>query len=193
MAKIALFGGTFNPFHIGHYEILKALCESDMFIRVLLVPDRIPPHKDITYKVSNQDRIEMCRIVCEDFKKAQLCLLEFEREGKSYTFDTVSVLKSCYPSDEFYVVCGADMINSLDTWYKFDKLKDMVSFVAFERGNDQNFLSSIERLRSMGADIVVFENKITEVSSTAIRDNLKKEFLPEKVYNYVIKRGIYKQ
>lgn len=193
MGNIAVFGGTFNPFHIGHYEILKALCESDVFYRVLLVPDRVPPHKDADCSVSDEARIEMCRIVCEDFKKAQLCLIEFERSGKSYTVDTIKALGKIYPEDRFYVAVGADMIKSLDSWYNFGELKEIASFAAFNRGNDREFIKDIERMRNLGADITVFDKVITEISSTVIRNNFGPEYLPEKVYEYANKRRIYKR
>ena len=193
MGNVAVFGGTFNPFHIGHYEILKALCESNLFYRVLLVPDRVPPHKDADFSVSDEDRIEMCRIVCDDFKKAQLCLIEFEREGKSYTVDTIRALAKLYPEDRFFVTVGADMVESLDTWYNFGELKNIASFAAFNRGNRKEFMKNVERMRNSGADITVFDNKITEVSSTAVRGSFGPEYLPEKVYEYANKRRIYKR
>ena len=193
MSKIAIFGGTFNPFHIGHYEMLKALCESDMFYKVLLIPDRIPPHKEYSGDVPDEDRIEMCRIVCEDFKKAELCLIEFEREGKSYTLDTVKALKIIYPDDEFFVACGGDMAKTLNTWFNFNELKKIASFVAFNRANDESFVSEIKRMRSLGANITVLANEITDISSSSLRKHLDRKFLPEKVWEYVNKRGIYKQ
>ena len=193
MGKTAVFGGTFNPFHIGHYEILSALCKSDMFSKVLVVPDKIPPHKEYSGMVSDKDRIEMCRIVCEDFEKATVSLVEFEREGKSYTIDTISALREFSPGDEFFVTCGGDMIKTLDTWCRFDELKRMVSFIAFGRGSDKRFYADVMRVRALGADITVFNNKITDVSSSKLREHMDKEFLPEKVWDYVNRRGIYKQ
>ena len=193
MSKIAIFGGTFNPFHIGHYEILKALCESDMFDRVLVIPDKIPPHKEKSTQTADIDRINMCRIVCDDFDKAQLCLIEFEREGKSYTVDTVRSLKKLYKKADLFVVCGGDMIKTLDTWYEFDTLREIVKFVAFGRGDDFEFSADVSRMRALGAKIIVFDTPITSVSSTELRECIKPQFLPKKVCDYVNKRGIYKR
>lgn len=193
MANIAVFGGTFNPFHIGHYQILKALCDSPMFDKVLLIPDRIPPHKKADFSVSDSDRIEMCRLVCEDFSKSELCLIEFMRDGKSYTVDTVSLLKKQYPFDNIFVACGADMIKTLDTWHNFELLKTLVTFIAFNRGFDVNFESDVIRQRKNGADIVVFDCDITEISSSELRENFNEEYLPKKVYDYANRQGIYKR
>ena len=193
MSNIAVFGGTFNPFHIGHYAILKALCESELFSLVLLVPDRVPPHKEVFYPIDDSDRIEMCRIACADFTKAELCLIEFEREGKSYTVDTVKALKELYPGDRFYIAVGGDMLKSLDTWYNFSELKTLASFAAFNRAEDKEFQNAVTRMRTLGVDITVFCDKIPDVSSTKLRKSLKPELLPEKVYEYANKRRIYKR
>ena len=193
MAKIAVFGGTFNPFHIGHYEILSALCNDGRFDKVLLVPDRIPPHKAYSYDVPDNDRIEMCRIACEDFRKAELSLIEFERAGKSYTVDTVKALKKLYPGDELFIACGGDMIKSLDTWYHFEKLKKEVAFIAFNRADDDCFNRDVERLRALGARIIVSDKRITDISSSKLRKNPDGRFFPEKVWEYVDRRGIYKK
>ncbi len=83
MGYTAIFGGTFNPFHIGHLGMLEALNESSIIDEILMVPAKIPPHKDVVFSISDSDRIEMCKIICEQFKKANVCLLEFQREGKS--------------------------------------------------------------------------------------------------------------
>lgn len=193
MANIAVFGGTFNPFHLGHYQMLKALCDSDMLDKVLVIPDRIPPHKTLDHGATDNDRIEMCRLVCEEFEKAALCLIEFSREGKSYTVDTIAELKKIYPNDCFYVACGADMLKTLDTWHDFERLKQIVSFIVFNRNNDLCFLEDVKRIKALGADIIVFNDEIVSISSTQLRKSIKPEFLPEKVYDYVNKRGIYKQ
>ena len=89
MGFTALFGGTFNPFHNGHYEMLKALQNDSNIDEIWLMPDRIPPHKDCDYLPSDSDRISMCELVAKEFSKASVSTVEFEREGRSYSYDTV--------------------------------------------------------------------------------------------------------
>ena len=122
MGFTALFGGTFNPPHIGHYEMLRALDYRRDIDEVWLMPDRIPPHKVCDFLASDKDRINMCRIMAEDFKKVKLCLIEFERTGKSYSIDTVRLLKQKYKERDFIFVCGGDMLISFDKWYKYEEL-----------------------------------------------------------------------
>ncbi|MBQ8203314.1 MAG: nicotinate (nicotinamide) nucleotide adenylyltransferase [Clostridia bacterium] len=191
MSKIAVFGGTFNPFHIGHYEILKSLCNQAFLDRVFVLPDKIPPHKVCDYLARDEHRIEMCRIMCEDFSKAELCLIDFEREGKSYTVDTIALLKEKYPDDEFYFVIGGDMLSSLDTWYKFDELKAKTGFIAFARKTVAGFENDLQKYKRLGVSIIPIYDEITEVSSTELRCKLKRQLLPDKIYDYIVNKGIY--
>ena len=133
----------------------------------------------------------MCSIVCDDFDKAELCLIEFEREGRSYTIDTVLALKERFSNDKFFFVCGGDMIATLDTWKCWESLIKEVSFIAFYRKGTPGFEQHIERMRSLGADITVINEDIPEISSTELRRKISKEMLPEKIYGYITKRNIY--
>lgn len=193
MANIAVFGGTFNPFHKGHYQMLECVCGLGIIDRVLLMPDKIPPHKTCDFLADNADRIKMCELVCEDFDKAELCLIEFEREGKSYSADTIKLLKTKYPNDKFYMVIGGDMLATLDTWYKWQELIKDSAFIVFDRDGIDSFEYHIKRMQNLGAEIIAVDKKIISVSSTQLRENLNKNLLPEKVYNYIIKKGIYNE
>jgi len=191
MSNIAIFGGTFNPFHIGHYEMLAAVCGLSFVDKVLLMPDKLPPHKELDAIVEDIHRQNMCAIACEDFAKAELCLLEFEREGKSYTVDTVKLLRQKYPNDKFFVVIGGDMLSTLDTWYNWQELLNLASFIAFRRQGTKNFQSSFKRLTKLGADIRIVDYNVTDVSSTELRQSVDKNLLPQKVYDYIKQKGIY--
>ncbi len=195
MGVTAIYGGTFNPFHIGHYEVLSTLCEQDFIDKVLLLPDRLPPHKQYDYRVPDADRIKMCEIVCEDFKKAQLCLVDFSRKGKSYTVDTIKILRKKYPDEEFTFFCGGDMIVTLDKWYCFKELIKLTEFLTIKRADqtDEDFDSNVERIRNLGAKITVINKDITGVSSSEMRKGIKKELMPKKVYNYIIEKGLYNE
>ena len=195
MTKIAIFGGTFNPLHIGHYEMLSAL-ENDIAIdKILLLPDKIPPHKECDFMADDETRIKMCSLAAEDFSKAELCLIEFEREGKSYTYDTVKLLKQKYKGCELYFVCGGDMLVYFDKWYKYEELMKELSFIVFKRGDTDiaQFDACVKRFSEMGMKIIVKDELISTVSSTEIRSDFKNaaHFLPTKIYDYLSKKGIY--
>ena len=193
--KTVFFGGTFNPFHIGHYKIVEAFNALPEVEKVYIMPDKIPPHKSSEFLASDNDRIEMCRLAAEDFEKAELLLIEFEREGKSYTYDTVVELKKIYPDKCFYMACGGDMIASLDRWYRWEELIKEIGFYAFRREGENRFFEAVEHLRSLGAEIIVVDSSIPEVSSTEIRSIIKKdvntELLPQPILEYIKARKLY--
>lgn len=193
MEFTAIFGGTFNPFHIGHYEMLEHLCSQSFIKRVLVVPDKIPPHKICDYLAPEEDRVNMCRLMCEKFSKAEICLFELDRKGKSYTIDTVSELKKIYKNEIFAVVCGGDMIASLDTWHRIDRLKRQVAFIAFNRDDDNYFNQNVSTQIRSGANIIVLNKNITSVSSSELRKKIDKKLLPQEIYDYITKTGLYNE
>ena len=180
MSNIAIFGGTFNPFHIGHYEMLASVCNLSFVDKVLVVPDKLPPHKAFDKVVNDVHRQNMCAIVCDDFSKAELCLVEFDRDGKSYTVDTVKQLKKKYPNDTFYIVIGGDMLTTLDTWYNWQELFTLASFIAFKRDGVHNIEDTINRLRTLGADITFVECNITDVSKAIMIGDRKHDIIGAK-------------
>lgn len=195
MGYTAIFGGTFNPFHIGHYEMLSALNSDNSIDKILIMPDRIPPHKVCDYMADDDTRIEMCRIIAEDFPKAEVCLIEFERRGRSYSYDTVLELKKRYPEKDFVFVCGGDMLIFFSKWYNYKELMKLIPFIVFRRSDTDinEFNESVKKYTEMGMKITVKDEIISVVSSTEIRQNFlaSKALLPEKIYNYLLNRGEY--
>ncbi|MBR6510248.1 MAG: nicotinate (nicotinamide) nucleotide adenylyltransferase [Clostridia bacterium] len=195
MPKTAIFGGTFNPFHIGHYKILETLQNNNDIEKILLMPDKIPPHKVCDVLASDEERIEMCKLAAADFDKTEVCLIEFKREGRSYSVDTVKELKHKYPDTDFTFVLGGDMLVFFDKWYKYEELMKLISFTAFLRTDtdEAEFFNCVNRYRKMGMKIEVIEDKIPDVSSTKIRNDFSnsKPLLNEKIYNFLKSRRVY--
>jgi len=193
MSLTAIFGGTFNPFHIGHYEMLKALNDCETVSKILIMPDKIPPHKEVDFLASDADRFNMCEIAAADFNKAEVCDIEFKRKGKSYTYDTVSLLKEIYPNDNLAFVCGGDMLVYFDKWYKYEELMKMLPFIVFSRTSTDNaeFLSCIEKFKKMDMQIILMDNEISNMSSTDFRNSPNVDLLPPKIYDYIKERGLY--
>lgn len=193
MGLTAIFGGTFNPFHIGHYAILEALQNDPNIEKIWIMPDKIPPHKVCDFLAQDDDRIEMCKIVAKDFSKAEICLIEFEREGKSYSYDTVINLKQKYKNEKFAFVCGGDMLISFEKWYRYEELMKLIPFIVFRRADIDNdlFDEYTQKFKRMGMDITIKKEIIPNVSSTQFRKNTLSEILPKKVFQFIKDRGIY--
>lgn len=191
MAKTAVFGGTFNPFHNGHLEIVLSLLKQPHVDNVLIVPTATPPHKEAYQLVSGEDRLNMCLAAVANLENVSVSDIEIKRGGKSYTYDTVCQLKSCLNTD-IAITCGADMITGLHTWYRYADLINEVSVIAFRRvGVDgDDFDNAVERLRCDGANVSVIDCDITDISSTRIRNG---EFtaVPQPVYEYIMQNNLY--
>lgn len=193
MPNIVIFGGTFNPPHLGHYEMISALCDLKFIDKVIVTPTKVPPHKFCDKLAPEEDRLAMIKLLCEDFIKTEVSLVDMEREGKSYSIDTVLELKKQYPDYDFYFAVGGDMLATLDTWYKWEELIKETSFIAFSRGDEKSFLADFERMSKLGANILMLDNKITDVSSTSLRDKLDPNLVIHKVYDYILKHNLYDQ
>ena len=163
--------------------------------KILLMPDRLPPHKTSEFLIDDETRIEMCRLASKDFPKCQLCLIEFEREGKSYTVDTVKLLKERYPHKDFAFAIGGDMFVSFKLWRKYEELIKMLSFFVFNRSatDPEEFHNVFEELTEEGMKIIVKDDIIPAVSSTELRQEFEnnKDLIPEKIYKFLKERGVY--
>ena len=171
--------------------MLQSVSGLSIIDRILVIPDHIPPHKQTSYLADDAHRLNMCRLICEDFKKAQVCDIEIKRKGKSYTIDTIKELQKLYPNDKFYFVCGGDMIAILDKWYSFSELIKMVVFLSFSRNDKENFIKDVEKMKGLGANIAIIETPIPDVSSTDFRNTLNRDLLPSKIYDYITEKGLY--
>lgn len=195
MSVTAIFGGTFNPFHIGHYQILEALQNDSTVDKIWIMPDKIPPHKQCDFLADDETRIKMCKIAAKDFSKAEVCFIEFEREGKSYTYDTLINLKDLYPNEDFVLVFGGDMLVSFEKWYNFREIMKMARFYVFRRSDTDNeiFDKTVVKLSNMGMKIKVMDKVICTVSSSKIRGNFNDsaELLPKKIFEFLKKDGVY--
>ena len=193
MGFTAIFGGTFNPFHKGHYEMLEALQKDERISEIWLMPDKIPPHKECEYMANDSDRIKMCEIAAADFSKASVCLVEFDREGKSYSYDTITELTARYPQKDFVFVCGGDMFLYFPKWYRYEDLMKLLPFYVFSRSTDDKveFEACVKKFSLMGMKIILNDSKIANISSTEFRNTGSKELLPKEIYAYIKEKGIY--
>ena len=191
MDNVAIFGGTFNPFHNGHLEIINTLVASDAFDKILIIPTNIPPHKNAPMLASGDDRLTMCSLALKNFKNVEVCDIELRRNGPSYTIDTVRELKKLYNAD-VHVVCGGDMITTLYSWKNYNELIKYAKFVAFRRvGTDNSdFDLAVEKIRLDGGFVTVIDADITDVSSTVIRNGDSSK-LPVAVSEYIKEKGLY--
>lgn len=197
MGRILLFGGTFNPVHIGHTNAVKLMDKELCFDKIIVMPSKIPPHKIAPDLAGEKHRIEMCRLAFSDVKKAEISDFEISREEISYSYFTVKHLKETCPDDEIFMAVGSDMLLTFDRWYRFDDILKMCSLVCVsrEKGDFDELSLKAEQLSEYGK-IILIRSEPFEISSTKIRESLKNNedtscYLHESVVKYIKENKIY--
>lgn len=197
MANIAIYGGTFNPVHIGHVNLLDCFIRTLDFDEVIVIPTNIPPHKNVHITADGETRLEMCRLAFKG-EKITVSDIELKREDKSYSYDTVSELKKIYPDDDLFFIMGSDMFLSLEGWYRYDDLKKLITFCAAARSTEDRKLLEEQavKLEKNGAKTVIVDIDIIDISSAQIREKIMfgepvAEFLPKDVESIISKNNLY--
>ena len=199
MERIGIFGGTFNPVHIGHIQAAKQALTALHLDRVLLIPDHIAPHKELpTGSPTPQQRLDMLRIAVQDCPGLEISDIELRREGVSYTYLTIQELKQLYPNDQLVLLMGTDMFTSFDSWRNPEEILKNASLGVFCRGDKkekQAIAAQTERMEAMGAQVELAHNDVIAISSTQMRRLLAfrcaGSFLPEGVLEYIREYRLY--
>lgn len=187
--KIGILGGTFNPPHIAHLLIAEQVGSQLGLDKVLFIPDFIPPHVDEKKTIPAEHRVEMVRLAIQDNPLFDLDLIEINRGGSSYSYDTVKELKQLHPENDYYFIIGNDMADYLPTWHRIDELVKMVQFVGVDRPKYQ---------RQEQYPIIWVDVPKMDISSTKIRKNVKngcsiRYQVPESVEKYIKEHRLYEQ
>ena len=168
--KLLLFGGTFDPPHIGHISLLKNAIAAVRPDRVLVIPANIPPHKQASATPGNVRRA-MCACFVPLHPALEVSDIELRRKGKSYTLLTVQELLALYPGADMYMCIGSDMLLSFTGWYRYRELLQTVTLVVQNRLHEDEALSykAAEVLRNEGAKILFASGEVEEISSSGLR------------------------
>ena len=197
--RILVFGGTFNPPHRGHDLAARSAADLLDVQKTLLIPTYEPPHKHLDENSAGpEDRLRMTELAAEYIPDAEVLDIELQRKGKSYTSDTLKILAEQYPDDELIFLVGTDMLLSLSSWHEPETICSLASIAVFarERGTENEIFQSAEHLRrEFGATVYIVEGEPFEISSTELREKLKRRRgsheIREKVYGYIIQKRLY--
>ena len=199
MERIGIYGGTFNPPHIGHLRgAAQAITALDLD-RLILIPDRIAPHKQIpSGSPTPEQRLEMLRIAASHYEKMEVSDIELRREGPSYSYITVEQMHELYPDARLYLLMGTDMFTSFLTWRNPERILSRAALAVMsrgERGEAEAIEAQKRTIEAMGYEAEVIENHVTAISSTQLRRLLAfrcaGEFLPEGVLDYIREHRFY--
>ena len=199
MQRIGIYGGTFNPVHIGHIRAAKHAIEALKLDKLLLIPNRTTPCKQKTADmISSRHRLAMLHIAASGCEKMEVSDMELTREGISYTYLTLRQLRLEYPDAQFVLLMGSDMFQSIHHWKNADEILHHAQLAVFCRGGRKEaagIQTQKESLEAMGAAVRILQNPVTDISSTQLRRLLvfrcASPFLPEGVEAYIRENGLY--
>ena len=192
--NIALLFGSFNPVHNGHLAMAHAALQSNTCEEVWFVVSPHNPLKSLNTLASSNDRAHMVSLALQNESKIKICTIEFDMPKPSYTIHTIQKLKEEYPSFNFHILCGTDVVNSLPAWYKFEELIQAVKFLVCSREIENQFAShSLVQDYPKQFEFIAFE--AMDVSSTQIREQLSQagesSQVTEQVQDYISAQRLY--
>ncbi len=184
MKNFGIWGGTFNPFHIGHLRAAEYILKSFPISKLYIIPNKIPPHKSFDGP-DGETRLELISRAVENLPNCEVSDIELRRQGVSYTIDTLKELLSENPGFGAYLFIGTDMILGFSTvWKSSEEIANLCKIRVLCRNDEDKEAADAEcgRLEKLyGGDIKICENPVTKVSSTQIREMLAKGEIPENL------------
>lgn len=193
--KVCLFGGTFNPPHVGHLIIGETVRELENFDKMIFIPAFIPPHKDESNISAVEERLTMLRLCLDKNEKFELSDVEIKRETISYTIETIRELKSRYNLDRnhIYFLMGSDSLLEFHQWKNHEEiLSECKVLVAARPGFRSRKISTaiLSKVRFTNVPQI-------EVSSSKIRERIRRGLtvrymVPDRVWEYIQRKGLYR-
>ena len=199
MKRIGIYGGTFNPPHIGHIQAAGQAVRMLQLDHLYLIPDCIAPHKVMPENSpTDMQRLEMLSIAAKDSPRMEVLDIEIRRQGVSYTWETVCLLKDMHPDAELVLLMGTDMFLSFHTWKHPEEITRRASLGVFyrgEKGERETIEARRAEMEAQGIKVYLVENDVISISSTQLRRLLAfrcaGEFLPEGVLDYIRENRLY--
>jgi nicotinate-nucleotide adenylyltransferase len=199
LTRLGIFGGTFNPPHVGHL-----ICAQEAHVqlgldRVVLMPVSAPPHKELRADPGPEVRLELCRRAVGDDPRFEVSAVEVERGGPSFTVDTLRELHARRPEDQLTFIAGGDMARSLPSWRDPEEVVALAGFAVAEREGviRDDIRASLRGL--MGAErITFFDMPRVDVSSSLVRQRVAeglpiRYLVPDAVASMIESEGLYRE
>ena len=169
--RIAIYGGSFNPMHRGHEQIVEYILKNLDMDKIIIVPVGIPSHRENNLEQSDT-RLKICREIFKDNSKIEVSDIEIKSDGKSYTYDTLIKLIEVYgKNNEFFEIIGEDSLKNFKTWKNYKELLKICKLVVFRRNDDED--KEIDKEFLKNSNIIILKNEYYNYSSTEIREKVK--------------------
>lgn len=194
-------GGTFDPIHNGHLILAEYGRTTFDLDKILFIPTGKPPHKDKASISPNNHRYNMTMLAINSNPYYLISSIEIQREGIAYTVDTIKYLKSKFAHRDFYFILGSDSLYQIHKWKDYKELLSLCNFIVAKRQDldNNNLKAKIEELSELyGSYIYILESPFIDISSTEIRNRVKKGLsikylVPDPVGQYIEKNKLYKE
>ncbi|MDU2648709.1 nicotinate (nicotinamide) nucleotide adenylyltransferase [Anaerococcus vaginalis] len=195
--KIGLFGGTFDPIHIGHMILMENVINNLDLDKIYVLPNSNPPHKLENKKTALNLRLEMVNETIKDNPKLEINDYDYRDNEIHYTFNTINYFKKSYPNDEFFFIMGEDSFLDIEKWKNYKEiLKE--NLIIFKRYSNKNFslISKINQVRKYNKNIYLIDNIALDISSTLIRNLVKENksiryLVNDEVINIIKEEKLY--
>lgn len=195
---VGIFGGTFDPIHIGHLIVAETIMDEFHLDKVVFIPAAVPPHKLDKQISPAKHRYMMTMLATCSNPRFQVSDMEMHRQGPSYSRDTLAQLLEEHGRDtEFYFIVGADSVENLHTWNRIDELLTMCHFIGASRPGCMPDMEKIaQRFGPLAEKIHCLETPELEISSTEIRHRVGQKrtiryIVPETVEQYIYEEKLY--
>lgn len=195
--KIGLFGGTFDPIHIGHMILMENVINNLDLDKIYVLPNSNPPHKLENKKTALNLRLKMVNEAIKDNPKLEINDYDYRDNEIHYTFNTINYFKKSYPNDEFFFIMGEDSFLDIEKWKNYKEiLKE--NLIIFKRYSSKNFslISKINQVRKYNKNIYLIDNIALDISSTLIRNLVKENksiryLVNDEVINIIKEEKLY--
>jgi nicotinate-nucleotide adenylyltransferase len=195
--RVGILGGAFNPPHIGHLVCAQEALVQLELDRVLFVPVGQPPHRELAEDPGAKARLEMVELAIADDERFVASRIELDREGPSYTSDTLASMRDEAPDDELFLILGGDQAAALAGWHEPERVLELATVAVVERVSWTRNAIAIKLSRLRGARRVRYlDMPLMQVSSSAIRRRVRagepiRYLVPDGVASYIAANGLY--
>jgi nicotinate-nucleotide adenylyltransferase len=206
MKGMGIFGGTFDPIHLGHLIIAEQTRDNLELEKIIFIPNGNPPHKN-SVSTDKKFRLEMIKLAIEDNTKFAVSEIETNKEGPCYTVDTIAELKQSLDKEMFFIM-GADSLINIKSWHRYEELLDMCRFAVFPRiienqERTAEYQDSLKlrkwidnNLKTAADKFIFIDFPMLDISSTDVRKKIEgkkslKYLVPDPVIKYINKKKLY--
>jgi nicotinate-nucleotide adenylyltransferase len=199
LTAVGILGGTFNPPHLAHMVCASEARAQLSLDLVLLVPTGVPPHKEMEEEPGRAHRLEMCRLAADGHGDwLEVSSIEIDRDGPSYTVDTLGEINATRPGDELTFIVGGDMAWSLPSWHQPETILELAAVAVAERAGARREEVRVRLAGMRGAERIRYiDVPRLDISSSALRRRVREGrpidyLVPDAVADYIERQGLYR-